>query len=361
MSGTIQKLCCTFALIAISGVAAARSADFMFRANIDGQILEGQPLRWSANDVWLLGRDGQFYEFNPKSARDAKKTGAHFAAYSPSEMKISLEHELGNNFEVSSIRHYVVVHPRGERDQWADRFEQLYDRFNHYFGVRGFELKEPEFPLVAIVFRDHEEYMHYAAAGGAPVSPNMLGHYDPKSNRVFLYDVTAHLKGADWSENASTIIHEATHQMAFNTGVHRRYAGAPRWLAEGLATMFEAPGVWNAQYDRTQSDRINRSRLNGFREYVKSRRSPGSLATLISSDTPFQGDIDGAYAEAWALSFYLSETQPRAYAELLARTAKRPTFSDYTAVERMADFQSLFGTEMKLFDTKFLHYMQEVK
>ena len=149
--------------------------------------------------------------------------------------------------------------------------------------------------------------------------------------------------------------------MAFNTGVHRRFAAEPRWLVEGLATMFEAPGVWNAQYDRTQSDRINRGRLNSFREYVAKRRQPGSLAALITTDNAFQSDIDGAYAEAWALSFYLSETQPRAYAELLARTAKRPAFSDYPAVERMADFQSIFGSEMKIFETKFLHYMQEVK
>jgi hypothetical protein len=262
---------------------------------------------------------------------------------------------------VSAIRHYVVVHPRGERDQWPDRFEQLYDRFNHYFSVRGFQLKEPEFPLVAVVFRTHEEFMRRVSADGVQASPNLLGVYVPKSNRVFLYDVTAHSNGADWSQNASTIIHEATHQMAFNTGIHHRFATTPKWLAEGLATMFEAPGVWNAQYDRTQSDRINRGRLNGFREYVTKRRSPGSLATLLTSDTLFQSDVDGAYAEAWALSFYLCETQPRAYSELLTRIAKRPAFGDYSAVERMADFQSIFGSEMKIFDTKFLHYMQDVK
>lgn len=361
MTGTLQKLCCAITLAAIPAAATAHSADFMFRANVDGRILEGQPLHWNANEMWLLGRDGQLYDFNPKTARDAQKTGAHFASYSASEMKEALEHEFGNTFEVSSIRHYVVVHPRGERDEWCDRFEQLYDRFNHYFSVRGFQMKEPEFPLIAVVYRTHEEFMRRVSADGVQVTPNLLGVYVPKSNRVFLYDVTAHSNGADWSQNASTIIHEATHQMAFNTGIHRRFADTPRWLAEGLATMFEAPGVWNAQYDRTQSDRINRGRLNGFREYVKTRRSPGSLASLLTSDTPFQSDIDGSYAEAWALSFYLCETQPRAYSEFLARTAKRPTFENYTAVERMSDFQSIFGNEMKIFETKFLHYMEDVK
>ena len=69
----------------------------------------------------------------------------------------------------------------------------------------------------------------------------------------------------------------------------------------------------------------------------------------------------GAYAEAWALSFYLCETQPRLYADYLARTAERPLFSDYSAAERMADFQAIFGSDMKMFETKFLRYMEEVK
>ncbi|MEX0642292.1 MAG: DUF1570 domain-containing protein [Pirellulales bacterium] len=203
--------------------------------------------------------------------------------------------------------------------------------------------------------------MRSAAASGTPMHPNTLGHYDPLTNRVFLFDVTAKNPKVDWSENASTIIHEATHQMAFNTGVHRRFAAAPRWLVEGLATMFEAKGVWNSQYDRTQSDRINRDRLLGFRDYVAKRRQPGSLATLLTTDDAFRGDPDGAYAEAWALSFYLCETRPRQYAELLTKTASRPMFSSYSAAERMADFQSIFGSELKIFETKFLRYMEDVK
>ena len=72
-------------------------------------------------------------------------------------------------------------------------------------------------------------------------------------------------------------------------------------------------------------------------------------------------DQDGANAQAWALSFYLSETQPRLYAQYLTKTAERPMFSQYSPVERMADFQASFGNEMKIFESKFLRYMEEVK
>src|SRR5688572_18337070 len=231
----------------------ASAAEFMFRARVDGQMLEGKPLSWSAEQMLLLGRDGRLHDFNPKRAKEAQKTSPRFFGYSPSEMKTALQQEFDKRFDISTTRHYLVVHPRGQRDQWANRFEELYNRFEHYFRVRGFKLSQPQFPLVAIVFRDQAEYYRHAEASGTPMRPNTLGHYDPESNRVFLFDITSGAGGANWSENADTIIHEAVHQAAYNVGVHKRFTATPRWLAEGLATMFEAPGVWNAQYDRSQS------------------------------------------------------------------------------------------------------------
>jgi hypothetical protein len=125
--------------------------------------------------------------------------------------------------------------------------------------------------------------------------------------------------------------------------------------------MFEAPGVWSAQYDHTQADRVNRDRLSGFRDYVTKSRQPSSLAALLAGDDAFRSNPDGMYAEAWALSFYLCETQPRQYAEYLERTADRPLFSDYPAAERIADFQGIFGSDLKMFETKFLRYMEDLK
>jgi hypothetical protein len=309
----------------------------------------------------LLGRDGQRHDFNPKLAKEGRKTSPRFFGYSQSEMKSALQKEFGKQFDVSTTRHYLVVHPVGERDQWANRFEDLYTRFEHYFRVRGFKLAQPQYPLVAIVFRDQGDYRRHVAAGGSPPHANTLGHYDPASNRVLLFDITDGVSGADWSENANTIIHEATHQTAFNVGVHQRFADVPRWVGEGLATMFEARGVWNRAFDQSQTDRINQGRLNDFRAYAATRRRPGAMAELIASDDAFRSDAGGAYAEAWALSFYLCETQPRLYAAYLEKTADRPLFASYSPAERMADFQEIFGGEMKMFEAKFLRFMDELR
>jgi hypothetical protein len=357
---TVFTLTLILATLSISQHSAT-AAEFMFRAQVNGKLVEGKPISWTSEQMLLLGRDGQLHEFHPKEAKDAKKTSPNFVAYSMAEMKTLLQQEFKDRFEISTTRHYVIVHPQGQRDEWANRFEDLYNRFGHYFRVRGFALQEPLYPLVAVVFRDESEYFRYAAASGTPMHPGTLGHYDPVSNRIFLFDVTAGKNKADWSENAETIIHEATHQTAYNVGVHRRFAIQPRWLVEGLATMFEAPGVWNARYDQTQSDRINRGRLEGFRKLATGQHPPGSLALLLTSDDAFRTTPDNAYAESWALSFYLCETQPKLFSAYLARTAERAAFSDYSAVERMADFQAVFGSDMKLFESKFLRYMQDVK
>jgi hypothetical protein len=123
--------------------------------------------------------------------------------------------------------------------------------------------------------------------------------------------------------------------------------------------MFEAPGVWSERYDHTQADRINRGRFDSFRKFLATRRQPGSLSLLLTSDEAFRTDPDGAYAEGWALSFYLCETQPRLYSAYLEKTAARAAFSKYTAAQRMADFQAIFGSDLKLFEAKYLRYMQE--
>src|SRR5579862_3960399 len=75
----------------------------------------------------------------------------------------------------------------------------------------------------------------------------------------------------------NTIVHETTHQVAFNTGLHSRIAETPKWVIEGLATMFEAPGIRDSQKNASPKLRINRGRYVWFTNYMKSRRQPHSL------------------------------------------------------------------------------------
>jgi hypothetical protein len=270
-------------------------------------------------------------------------------------MRSLLLQELGRSFEVTATGRFLVAHPAGQRSLWPSRFEDLYRSFQHYFTARSMNLRAPEFPLVAIVMKNSADLHRYAREEGLSLSPNVLGYYSHTTNRVVLYDQTS--EGADWSENADTIIHEATHQAAFNTGVHSRFAQTPKWVAEGLATMFEAPGVWNCLRHTRQADRINRGRLASFRRYA-SRRRAGALAEIVASDRMFQSDTEGAYAESWALTFYLAETQSAAWTRYLAKTAAYEPFQEATAQKRLADFRAAFGDHLGLVEARMLRFIE---
>lgn len=353
-----MRIFAVFVLLLLGMPAAAGEPKWMLDVRLSDRHVEGVPLVWSRDHV-LLARDGRVWTFQPDEIREVKQTSQSFHSFSAAELRARLAGELGKNFEISGTGHYLVAHAPGQRDYWSQRFEDLYRSFVHYFRVRGFHLDEPRFPLVAIVFRNQDDFLAYSRREGANLGPNVLGYYSPLTNRISLYDIGGgRAKAADWHENAATIIHEATHQTAFNTGVHRRFGATPRWLIEGLGTMFEAEGIWDSLHHSSRRAKFNLVRLAQFQRLLPSR--PASLLEdLLADDRLFDTNVDRAYAEAWAFSFFLSETRPKKYGELLARTAARPAFAGYSARERMADFTAILGTDLRRLERDYLAFMAQ--
>jgi hypothetical protein len=340
---------------------AATPLEAMIELSFQGRKIEGSPLSWDENMVHLLGRDGRLWDIEPGSVKDFKQTSDHFRPYSTSEIRSMLLGELGKDYEVSGTSHYLVAHLKGQSDKWAERFEDLYRSFVSYFSLRGFRCSAPPFPLIGIVCRNQHEFQTLSAENGLTVPNGVLGFYNWKSNRIMLYDMGGAANSNNWQQNASVIIHEATHQTAFNTGEQSRYCPPPTWLAEGLATMFEAPGVYDAHDHPQLSERINRGRLHDFRLLVESRHRPELLASMIASDQLFGVNPSAAYAEAWAFTFYLVENEPRKYAQYLALTASKKPFSEYTSVQRTADFTAVFGANWRMLEAQFLRFMKGIK
>jgi hypothetical protein len=274
-------------------------------------------------------------------------------------MQSQLMAELGKGFEVTGTGHYLVAHPVGE-NAWSQRFEELYRNFVLYFSVRGFQLEEPRFPMIAIVLKDHQDFVRYAAREGKQLPSGVIGYYSPTTNRVALFDQTGGSRGGDWSQNADTIIHEATHQTAFNTGLHQRFAPQPRWVVEGLATMFEASGVWNSRAHTRSGDRINKGQLAQYRRFEKGRPAE-ALATMISSDRSFEANPLAAYSQGWALTYFLMEKEPRNYAKYLKRLMQIPEFTERSAGQRQEDFNAVFGTNLRMLESRFSRFMEELR
>jgi len=347
-------------IVLLSCAVPAAAVDFMFRATVDGEKIEGKPLAWTDSQMYLLGRDGRLHSFDPQEAKDANKTSPTFVGFTFPEMRRELYREFGDSMQITTTKHYIVVHPRGSSGEWAKRFEDLYSSCLAYFRVRGFSLADPKFPMVGIVYRNRDAYYKAASANGKDLPSNTLGHYENKSNRVQLFDASTGNDKRDWSDTADTIIHEATHQTAFNVGIHNRFADQPQWLVEGLATMFEARGVWNSQSYPALHDRINLARWTDFKAGLKDRK-PGTFGNMIASDKLFDTDPPGAYAEAWAMMLFLCETRPHQLAQYLEKTAARADFSSYFAAERVSDFAECFGSDFKILEANFLSWMANLK
>ena len=169
-------------------VAASLPSQITMDALVRGLRVQGTPLAWSNEKVVLLGRDGALIEFAPGEAQDYHKTGDNFAPYSHSVLRGMLGTEFGPKYEVTGTGHFLVVHPK-DQPQLAQRFEDLYRSCIMYFSVRGFQITDPQFPLVAIVFANHDEFRRYALKDTVPAGAGLLGYYSPYTNRVALFDI----------------------------------------------------------------------------------------------------------------------------------------------------------------------------
>ena len=177
-------------------------------------------------------------------------------------------------FQLLTTRHYCICFDTSrEYASWVGAvFERLRSGFATYFRRDGLELTSPPRPLVVVIFADRRRYLEHAEPTLGTASPNVIGYYNLMSNRVTTYDLTGSdlLRGRMGGRQSvgqaiasspaaaalvATLVHEATHQLAFNTGLHQRLAPIPVWLSEGVAMYFETPDLratsgwrWGAKY-----------------------------------------------------------------------------------------------------------------
>ena len=158
----------------------------------------------------------------------------------------------------------------------------------------------------------------------------------------------------------ATVIHEATHQIAFNCGLSARYADIPLWLCEGMAVYFEAPDLSTTRGWRGIG-RVNYARLARFRDNLPNWHDD-SLESLVATDRRFRNPrtaVD-AYADAWALNYYLIKFEPDAYAAYLKNLAQKKPLLEDTPATRLAEFRQHFG-DLRRLEREFLKQMSRVK
>lgn len=329
----------------------------MVEITINGDVRSGRVYAHDDQTAWFLERDGHIENITLKDVTAYKVLGS-FRPYNSIELRERLRKELGRTFDITTTGHYVVATAHGVGQQYAPLFEDLYRQFFVTFTARGFKMHSPEFPLIAIVFPDEAGFHAYCRREGVQPQPGLRGYYLPSSNRVALYDSSAAGRTSLQTID-STIIHEAVHQVAFNSGIHSRTGTNPKWVVEGLATAYEVANLRENNRIDSALSRANPSRLKWFME-SRSRGEPPNFANLVSEDRAFSTQTLDAYSDAWALTFYLLEKRSADYTAYLKRLAERDPQQEYLPEQRLADFQRIFGRDLSLMENRVLRFIDEV-
>ncbi|MCE9582719.1 MAG: DUF1570 domain-containing protein [Planctomycetes bacterium] len=183
--------------------------------------------------------------------------------------------------------------------------EVAYGEYKKFYG--GEEPKLPGKDKMSLnAYRTYEDYRKYCVENKQEDSLNAAGFARSESNVVVGWDKTGNTH-----QFLQTMVHEAAHLYFFRVtpGVQ-----APSWYAEGMATYFEGFD-WDGKTYRFNF--ISDSRLPFARDAMRGGRHI-PLKDLMSGDALQLINSDSTkallfYAECWALNFYLSQTDNKAY------------------------------------------------
>ncbi len=263
-----------------------------------------------------------------------------------------LAREIPNGQFLKQTDHYLIVYDG--RHTWADSrarmLELAYDEFYRQFKQAGFRPLPVERRMVCVLFNKHETYLDYAKQTDRLMHEWSSGYYSQRTNRVAFFNIhySPQLKGMvdkmrkleaeveHWQAevaqnprmqhrlnaarsklshqrayyqraaafgNIQQTLHEAAHQIAFNSGIQRRGVQWPLWYSEGLATAFEtiAPA---APFGPTADNAFRRTKMD---EAVRAGRAIPLAEFIEMTAAPNEDALkrEAAYAQSWGLFHYL--------------------------------------------------------
>jgi hypothetical protein len=363
-----------------SSVPAAPGMDHVtLRRGGDQQYVDGRIiLEAQDHGLLFLSRDGVIWRILPTEIVNHTSDAAPFHAYPKEELIRRTLADLPKGFNVQQTEHYMIFYNGSKAyAQWCGAlFERLFMAFRNAWSRQGFEMTKPEFPLVAVVFADKPSYVRYSEKTLGNSADSIIGYYEPETtNRIIMYDLASELGDAGrrggpslritqflGRPNApgavSTIVHEATHQIAFNSGLHQRLSDCPKWFSEGIAMYCETPDLRGSK-GWAGIGAVNPIRLSEFRQFLQLRRPVKSLKSLIVDDERLisTDQVIDAYAESWALTYFLIHKHPKQYvAYLKVLSRKQPLVKDGPA-KRLAEFVDHFGP-LDALESEFVNYME---
>lgn len=382
----LDLLCFLLGLTLISGgnaKADPTTLELEFETEFGTQVSIGEVVQeYNEGSLLFLTPDGQLWTLYDKQIVSRKPTDAVMQPLTSEEIYERFQQQLPPGFLVYKTKHYVIVYnTSGAYAKWVgELFERLYRGFYNYWKRQHqIDLDEPRFPLVAVIFKDKPSYLLYAKREVGDAAEAMIGYYNMKTNRMATYDLTGVnglapsgvpltstrvieqvLARPQAERTVATIVHEAVHQIAYNSGLQVRLADNPRWLSEGLAMYFESPDF--SSRSGWSMGKVNYHNFRKFAQYLPTRPAD-SLTSLICSDQRLLDSSTAvhAYPESWALTYFLMKTQKENYAAYLKELANLPPLGETSERERVDLFKEYFGGDLLQLDQEFIKYIRKVR
>ncbi|MCC7338705.1 MAG: DUF1570 domain-containing protein [Pirellulaceae bacterium] len=362
-----------FALLCLLGSSSVQTSHAqspkLLEVEVPGGHFVGLPVHWGTYDAVVLEPNGQMQFIEQRDVKGHSILPYDFSPQTVADARVELQNEMGANYETLVFGPYVIAAPLGQAEHWRARFRRLLAGYLRYFEVRQWPLRRPDFPLRVVVYATRAEFMAYTSRHEKQIPSSMVGCYSPRTNRCALYNIdlpnghatsTGGDRATNWSETEATIVHEAVHQLAYNSGIHERLSMDPLWFIEGLACMFEQPGVYDSQQQSGtlvgRMDPARRHRLQAILDQPNLLLS--YLKSLSESDELFEREIEVAYDLSWALTFYVAERMPAEFRKYSSVLAARP-FGEYPSIERGRDFRQVFGGDLSLLAGRLTHMLRE--
>ena len=341
------------------------------------ETLRGKLLAEAQDGSLLLEDNQQVLHVIPGESVTHREIFDEEYLLTPKELGQEIVAELPAGFTFLTTRHYVICYDTslGYARWSAALLERLFSGFHAFWSQAGLDVSQPEQPLIVIIFSNRNDYERAAKKEVGDASHSIVGYYNQLTNRITTYDITgsdstdttpsqsSHSVGIEILRNPrassliATLIHEATHQLAFNAGLHVRLSPTPVWLSEGIATYFETPDLTNSRGWRSIGA-INTTRL----ELVVQQFTPGLLSRFIADDKPFHDSDEAlvAYAHAWVFVSFLATMKKDAFCSYVAHFDKKEPLGKDSAADRMADFKTAFGMTPDALEPELIQYINSL-
>jgi hypothetical protein len=293
------------------------------------------------------------------------------------ELAAKVSKDMPPGSKIIETDHFVVCYNTSDvYARWnANLYERMYKGMRRFWKEQGVDVCDARFPMVALIFRTQQEYLDYAKRdfNGAE---NTFGYYIQTTNRLATFDLTG-VEGMippgmkiqreeliteifsrpEAERQVATILHEACHQIAFNTGLQKRLGDNPLWVSEGIATFFESPD-FNSSTGWGGTGKVNRYNLANLRAYGLNRPAD-SLLKLLSNDDLLRNSntATAAYAESWGLTFFLIKRRSKQYVEYLSLLESRSPGEKADSKQRLDDFKKCFGEDLVSLDKEFVRFI----